>query len=55
MDVGKNEKIDQIVALAEKHFPEGEYRDRAYDAVTEDPDCIVEDVAHRLAMEAAYP
>ena len=48
-------KIDRIVALAERQHPEGDYRDRAYDAVMSDPKCDEQTVATRLAMESAFP
>ena len=51
----QRKKIDKIVSIAEGYHPEGEYGDRAFDAVMAEPDCDSEEIGHRLAMEAAYP
>ena len=51
----RRDKIKRIVELAERQFPDGEYADRASDAVREDPQCDEQTVATRLAMEIAFP
>jgi len=52
---GVKQKIDRIVALAERLYPTFGYADRAYDAVRQDPNCNEQEVADRLAMESAFP
>jgi len=51
----QRKKIDRIVALAERLYPNFDYADMAYDAVMENPDCDEQRVADRLAMAFAFP
>jgi hypothetical protein len=48
-------RIDTIAALAQRYHPDWDYRDMAYDAVVQDDPRDDEDIAHELAMRAAFP
>lgn len=54
MNEEQRKRVDSIATKAVKYF-DWDYRDMAYDAVMMGDDRDDEDIAHELAMRAAYP
>lgn len=55
MNEQQRKRVDEIAAKAQRFFPDWDYRDMAHDAVMMGDDRPDEDIAHELAMRAAYP
>lgn len=54
MNEEQRKRIDNIDQLANRYF-EWDYRDMAYDAIMMGDDRADDEIAHELAMRAAYP